>query len=132
MPIVRDEYLGRAMLVLAMLLAGSALAVLADMNGWDPPGEALDGIASGIVSFGRAFAPLIFVSTAAMILIVEGGAMVSEAFLRRRYKRGFEEGLEEGLEQANAEWEAWRQRMLAAQRAGEEFDEPPPNGKTRE
>ena len=111
------------MLVLAILLAGSGLAVLYDLNGWHLPGEKLDGAPSGIVSVGGALAPLIIVSITAMVLIVEGGSMVSEAFLKRRYQRGVEKGRDE----ANAEWEAWRERMLTAQRQGRDFDEPPPS-----
>ena len=45
--------------------------------------------------------------------------------------RGREEGLAEGIEagryEVMAEWAAWNQRRLAAERTGQAFDEPPPS-----
>ncbi len=41
--------------------------------------------------------------------------------------RGREEGRAEGRYEAMAEWAAWNQRRLAAERAGEVFTEPPPS-----
>ena len=38
------------------------------------------------------------------------------------------EGREEGLAEARAEWQAWNERRLAAEREGREFIEPPPQG----
>ena len=35
--------------------------------------------------------------------------------------------LREGRAARDAEWDAWLERMLAAQAAGESFDEPPPS-----
>ena len=110
------------MLVLTVLLLVSVAAVLWNQNNWHLPGE-LDGVPAGIVSAGGALAPLVIVSVTLMVVMVEGGSMVAEAFLKRRYQRGVEKGRDE----ANAEWEAWRERMLTAQRQGEEFDEPPPS-----
>ena len=57
-------------------------------------------------------------SVAATTLLVEGGAMLAERYLKRR----FEEGKEEGLEAAR-QWDARRKKALER---GEEFTEPPP------
>ena len=38
------------------------------------------------------------------------------------------EGREQGLAEARAEWQAWNERRLAAERAGREFTEPTPEG----
>ena len=40
---------------------------------------------------------------------------------------GRAEGIEAGRDKAMAEWMAWNQRRLAAERAGQAFDEPPPS-----
>ena len=40
---------------------------------------------------------------------------------------GRETGLAEGRMAERAEWDAWLERMLAAQAAGEAFTEPPPS-----
>ena len=38
------------------------------------------------------------------------------------------EGRAEGRTEAWAEWRAWNERRLAAEREGREFNEPPPEG----
>ena len=38
------------------------------------------------------------------------------------------EGREQGLAEARAEWQAWNERRLAAEREGREFTEPTPQG----
>ena len=40
---------------------------------------------------------------------------------------GREEGHEEGRIKERAEWDAWLERMMAAQAKGEPFAEPPPS-----
>ena len=63
--------------------------------------------------------------------------MVIAAYYSRRKRRenleaGRAEGRAEGLEEANAAWQEWNRRRIAAETAGEPFDEPPPdfgNGK---
>ena len=60
--------------------------------------------------------------------------MLAENYLRRRYEAGKAEGLKEGEERGVAKgepqaweaWEAWNQRRLAAEAAGQPFNEPPP------
>ena len=45
----------------------------------------------------------------------------------RILREGRETGLAEGRLAERAEWDAWLERMLAAQSAGEAFTEPPPS-----
>ena len=53
-----------------------------------------------------------------------------ERILREGRQAGLAEGRETGLAEGRlaerAEWDAWLERMLAAQAAGEAFAEPPP------
>lgn len=121
MPIVRPSRVGRAMLVLTLLLVVSGLAVLYDQNGWNLPLDELGGFPNGIVKAGGSFAPLVIVSITLMVVAVEGGAMVSEAFLKRRY--------EQGAKDTQAKWEEWLARKEEAEKAGRSFDDPPPNKK---
>ena len=119
MPIVRESRVGRAILLLTVLLAISVGAVLYDLNGWHLPGDALNGAPSGMVTAAAALAPLVVVSITLMVLLVEGGSMVSEAFLKRRYQAGRED--------ERAEWERWLERKEAAESQGRVLDEPPPS-----
>lgn len=47
--------------------------------------------------------------------------------LREGRQEGLRDGLREGRLAERAEWDAWLERMAAAQAAGEAFDEPPPS-----
>ena len=109
------------MAVLAVLLTIGVVAVLYDQNGWHFPGDALDGAPSGIVTAANRLAPLVIVSITAMVILVEGGAMVSEAFLKRRY--------EKGVEDTQAKWEKWLAEKEAAEKEGRTFSKPPPGGR---
>jgi hypothetical protein len=79
-------------------------------------------------------APLGFVSAVNTVVAVEGVEMLAERYLRKRYEAGRAEGLKEGEERGVAKgeaqaweaWEAWNQRRLAAEKAGQPFNEPPP------
>ena len=42
--------------------------------------------------------------------------------------QGRVEGREQGMAEARAEWQAWNERRLAAEREGQEFTEPTPQG----
>ena len=67
---------------------------------------------------------VIALSTASSIIFLEGLAMLSERYLKRRY--------EEGKAEVQKAWEEWLKRRMAAEEAGDEFNEPPPsseNGK---
>ena len=54
--------------------------------------------------------------------------MLSERYLKRRY----EEGKAEGRAEVSRAWEEWNQRRIAAENAGEKFNEPPPSGRNGE
>lgn len=56
------------------------------------------------------------------IITVEVGNMIVEYLIVDRFKRGKKVG-EQGERQ---KWQAWYERMRAAQREGRQFDEPPP------
>ena len=47
--------------------------------------------------------------------------------LREGRQEGRLEGRQEGRLAERAEWDAWLERMAAAQAAGDAFDEPPPS-----
>ncbi len=71
---------------------------------------------------------IIGLSSVSSIVFLEGIAMLSERYLKRRY----EEGKAEGEARMSKAWEAWLKRRMEAEEAGEDFDEPPPshqNGK---
>ncbi len=68
------------------------------------------GVASGRILWLAAFS----------IISVEVGNMIAEYLIVDRYERGKKE--------TQAKWQAWYERMQAAQREGLPFDEPPPGG----
>ena len=83
-------------------------------------------------------APLAFVSAVNTVVAVEGGEMLVERYLRRRYEaglkageergkaEGLKEGKERGVEQAWEVWQDWNLRRLAAEKADQPFNEPTP------
>ena len=130
MPIIGPSRVGRAMLLLAVLLGVSLFAVLYDQNGWTfLEGIGLGGVPSGLVRMGGSLAPLVFVSVTLMVLVSEGGTMVADAFreqLQKRRERARERGREEGLAEERARWQDWLARKQAAELENRPFDEPPP------
>ena len=74
------------------------------------------------------------VASAGMSLGITEVVMLSTMLARKLDERkarilreGRQEGLMEGRLAERAEWDAWLERMAAAQAAGESFDEPPPS-----
>jgi len=67
---------------------------------------------------------IIALSTASSIVLLEGLAMLSERYLKRRY--------EEGQEERQKAWEDWNRRRIEAEEAGMEFNEPPPSRRNGE
>jgi uncharacterized membrane protein len=63
-------------------------------------------------------APIIVFVTASTVLIQEGGEMLAERYLRRRFEKGKEE--------ERKRWMEWNKRRLEAEAEGKPFDEPPP------
>ncbi len=100
----------------------AALAVLADL---------------GTVGLGAAIVSMLLARAVNMI----GGILLSlyQAMVNRFVlpvieehkaqgrKEGIEKGIEKGRDEAMAEWAAWNQRRLVAERAGQAFVEPPPS-----
>ncbi len=105
--------------------------------------ESVSNAGEGLATFVGVIAKMpgiIGLSTASSIVFLEGLAMLSERYLKRRYDEGKEVGLKEGRAEGQAEgearmskaWEKWNRRRMKAEEAGEEFREPPPsrgNGK---
>ena len=56
---------------------------------------------------------------------------VIEAHKAEGREEGREEGRTEGRTEVMAEWRGWNERRMVAERAGREFDEPPPGGESR-
>ena len=50
-----------------------------------------------------------------------------EQGLEQGREQGLEQGRGQGIAQANSRWEEWNGRRLAAEAAGQPFDEPPPS-----
>ena len=70
------------------------------------------------------------VASAGMSLGITEVVMLSTMLARKldeRKARILREGRQEGRLAERAEWDAWLERMAAAQAAGEAFDEPPPS-----
>ena len=135
MPIVGPSRIGRAMLLLAVLLGMSLFAVVYDQNGWAfLEGTGLGEVPSGTVRMGGSLAPLVVLSVTLMVLVIEGGTMVADAFRRqlqeRARERGRAEGLAAGLAEERARWQDWLARKQAAELENRPFDEPPPGDET--
>ena len=58
--------------------------------------------------------------------------MLSEHYLRRRYREGREEGRVEGREEERKSWVEWNKRREEAAARGEDFTEPPPSANGKE
>ena len=111
------------MLLLAVLLGISVSAVLYDHNGWDFLGStALGAAPAGIVRMGASLAPLVVVSVTLMVLVVEGGTMVADAFRKQLQERARQRGREE----EGVRWQDWLARKQTAELENRPFDEPPP------
>ena len=114
---------------LLLMSLGSSLV------GWDTLfGEGADrGVVQLLLAAFMAQAA-VSVASAGMSLGITEVVMLSTMLARKldeRKARILREGRQEGrlAERAvrDAEWDAWLERMLAAQAAGEAFDEPPPS-----
>lgn len=61
-------------------------------------------------------------------ILLEGVVMVFAAMYReKKHEEGREKGREEGIAEANAAWDEWNRRRMAAEANGEPFTEPPPS-----
>ena len=96
-----------------------------------------DGLSTFVAVLG-GMPGIITLSTASTIVFLEGLEMLSERYLKRRYEEGKEEGLKEvEVYRGREAWGRGRgrsrmggiERRIAAENAGEEFNEPPPSGR---
>ena len=99
--------------------------------GWDTLlGEgASEGVVQLLLAAFMAEAA-VSVASAGVSLGITEVVMLSTMLARKldeRKARILREGRQEGRLAERAEWDAWLERMLAAQAAGESFDEPPPS-----
>ena len=115
---------------LYLALLAVALAVgLAVVSWYEIRHNTTDGVLDTALDVVDHMQAVVVFAAATIYIGVEGGAMLAERYLRRRYREGREEGLREGLKRRDAEraaWKAWHERWQAAQSRGEPFDEPPP------
>ena len=65
---------------------------------------------------------IILVAATVSTTVVEGALIFAEKYLKHRFEKGREEGVDEERER----WKEWNKRRLAAEAAGEAFDEPTP------
>ncbi|MDE2961265.1 MAG: hypothetical protein OXU28_14635 [Chloroflexota bacterium] len=53
--------------------------------------------------------------------------VIAAYYSRRKRRENLAAGRTEGLEEANAVWREWNRRRMAAEKAGQLFEEPPPD-----
>ena len=83
-----------------------------------------DGIPETIRAIMDGMEPVVVASMAITYVIVQGGAMIAESYLKRRYEEGREEGKTEGEEAAlSAVEEAARQRGMSLEEIQRIIDE---------
>ena len=83
-----------------------------------------------LIAVGSSMAGLIILVAAESIFLTDVTkmlfTMISEKYLNRREKIGEERGRAEGLAEERQRWVEWNERRMAAEAAGEMFDEPAP------
>lgn len=83
-----------------------------------------------LIAVGSSMAGLIILVAAESIFLTDVTKMlftvISEKYLNRREKIGEERGRTEGLAEERQRWVEWNERRVAAEAAGEMFDEPAP------
>ncbi len=108
--------------------------------------ETLVGITGKVHFIWQGLAPLAISSAAISLTITDLwktsmviGTWLEGEIKKRQQKRiadaqkegrsqGLEEGRFQGLEEERRRWRGWNRRRVAAEEAGEEFTEPPPDG----
>ena len=86
-----------------------------------------DDFYTTLTQIGESLAPWLILAFGNSLLVVEGVTMLSERYLKRRYR----EGRAEGRAEERKSWVEWNKRREEAAARGEDFTEPPPseNGK---
>ncbi len=100
--------------------------------------QTTDSVLGTAMATGEKFSYFAVAAAASTFILVEGGPMIAEKFLRNERAKGRSEGLvegrSEGLVEGRAEeraeikkrLEAWNARRIEAASRGELFEEPPP------
>jgi hypothetical protein len=81
---------------------------------------------SSSIRIAKEMASFVILTTAITVIIVEGGAMLAERYLRRRFREGREKGRQEEREEIARLIRDWYRRQQQAIANGETFDELPP------
>ena len=90
------------------------------------------------VAVWQGSALIIAASAGTSVVIAELGmylmvlARSLEEWLEKRREKQREADIAEGRAEANARWEAWNNRRIAAEKNNEPFDEPPPSAELAE
>ena len=80
---------------------------------------AADSWPETILAIGRGASPFVILIAAESFILTEVAEMISERYLEKRYR--------DGRADEYQRWVEWNNRRLAAEAAGEPFDEPPPS-----
>ena len=91
---------------LYLALLAAALAVgLAVVSWYEIRHNTTDGLLETFLAVADHMEAVVVFAAATIYIGVEGGSMLAERYLRRRYREGREDGREEGLEEGRKE--AW-------------------------
>ena len=74
--------------------------------------RASDNFVDVLVAVCQSMAPVIITIAGVTIVMVETLRMLSERYLKRRYRQGKEEGLEEGLAEGQRRMEEWAKQLI--------------------
>ena len=74
--------------------------------------RASDNFVDVLVAVCQSMAPVIITIAGVTIVMVEALRMLSERYLRRRFRQGKEEGREEGLAEGQRRMEEWARQLI--------------------
>ncbi len=80
--------------------------------------NAADSWPETILAIGRGASPFVILIAAESFILTEVAVMISERYLEKRFR--------DGQAAQHQRWVEWNNRRIAAEAAGEPFDEPPP------
>ena len=84
-----------------------------------------------LIAVGSSMAGLIILVAAESIFLTDVTkmlfTMISDRYLKRQHAKGVAEGEVRGRAEERQRWAEWNERRMAAEAAGEQFDEPPPS-----
>ncbi len=88
--------------------------------------QTTDSVLSTAMATGEKFSYFAVAAAASTFIIVEGGPVIAEKFLRNERAKGRAEGRAEERAEIKKRLEAWNARRIEAANRGELFEEPPP------